>query len=185
MTGLVQPHQTSGEDRLARWKRESAVAEWLLAAAEDPRSARAQWAAQDVALLVCGRQFTAVRLPGELVRAAAGGEDQDENDLNAFLGRALEGGPVTRDRSADHYFALVPVTTEWPESNPVFPAVEHLHRGWYLGVPAVDRTKPYGRAYWSVPMRTPGCLCDPLLVRSLVRRGEAHHQALESPGAGR
>lgn len=51
-------------------KRRSAVAHWLLNAAEDVSAARNQWRDYGVALLACGSFFSALRAPAFLVWAA-------------------------------------------------------------------------------------------------------------------
>ncbi|MGW4821976.1 hypothetical protein ACWEP4_24060 [Streptomyces sp. NPDC004227] len=160
-------------------ERDLAVSHWLLAAAKDRDVARADWKTQGVALLALGGIFAAVRMPGDLVRAAARADD--EEGVDAFLRRALEGGPVCRARYSDWYYALVPGSTEWrrPPSSQAFPGLDCLGRDCYLGVPAVDRTEPVGFAYWCSPMGSPGELCDPRLVWAMVQLGQARHRAAQ------
>lgn len=167
---------TSAERRLA-------TEHWLLAAARDRDVARHEWLTQGVALLACGGIFAAFRMPGDLVRAAA--RTDDEEDVNGFLRRALEGGPVFRARYSDQYYALVPGSTAWRRPSRAFPGLECLGRDCFLGVPAVDRTEPVGHAYWPIPMGSPGELCDPRLVWAMVQLGQARHQAVEGDGGGR
>ncbi|MFJ3249035.1 hypothetical protein [Streptomyces sp. NPDC086782] len=185
---MATPHerQEPGDAALVTAReRRLAVSHWLLVAARDRDVARADWKAQGVALLALGGIFAAVRMPGELVRAAARAED--EKGVDAFLRRALEGGPVCRARHSDWYYALVPGSTEWrrPPSSQAFPSLDCLGRDCYLGVPAVDRTEPEGSVYWCSPMDSPGELCDPRLVWVLVQLGQARHQAAEVEGGGR
>ncbi|MGW4825230.1 hypothetical protein ACWEP4_41650 [Streptomyces sp. NPDC004227] len=164
-----------------------AVSHWLLAAADDRDVARADWETQGVALLALGGIFAAVRMPGELVRVAARADDGDEEGVDAFLRRALEGGPVCRARHSDWYYALVPGSTEWrcPSSSRASPGLDCLGRGCYLGVPAVDRTEPVGHAYWCSVMGSPGELCDPRLVWAMVQLGQARYQVAEVEGVRR
>lgn len=146
------------------------VAQWLLSAAQNSRTARAQWGELGVTLLACGEVFTAVRVNAALVHAAAGSAQPEKAD--AHLRNALDGGPVFLDRYARLYYALVPACTTERWSRREFPGTECLGQDHYLGVPAVDRTDPeQGRAYWCVPVEAPGRLCAPEDVMALVRDG--------------
>ncbi|MFD5554303.1 hypothetical protein ACFWIA_10735 [Streptomyces sp. NPDC127068] len=147
---------------------------WLLGAAEDASHALGEWASQDIALLGCGLIFSAVRVPGELVHAAA--RTDDEQEIAAFLQRSLDGGPVIRDRYARQYYVLVPVGAELRKT--ARPGrLEHLGRDCYLGVPKVECTTSDGRAYWCVPMTSPGRLCSMTRLRELINDGEKRLQA--------
>ncbi|GAA0907653.1 hypothetical protein [Streptomyces thermoalcalitolerans] len=163
------------------WERQLAVAHWLLSAARDRDVARREWLMQAAALLACGGIFAAVRMPGDLVRVAA--QTSAEAEVNGFLRRALDGGPVIHGRYSDQYYALVPGSTAWRRPPRAFPGLECLGRDCFLGVPAVDRTEPKGRAYWAVPMGSPGELCDPRLVWALVQLAQERHQAAETAEA--
>jgi hypothetical protein len=160
------------------WEWQLAVAHWLLSAARDRDAARREWLLQGAALLACGGIFAAVRLPGDLVRAAA--QTADEAEVNGFLRRALDGGPVIHGRYSDQYYALVPGSTAWRRPPRAFPGLECLGRDCFLGVPAVDRTEPKGRAYWAVPMDSPGELCDPRLVWAVVQLAQERQRAVEA-----
>jgi hypothetical protein len=61
-------------------ERDLAVEHWLLSVTADTDRARAEWKEAGVALLRCGMLFGAVRLSGEVVRAAAGTDDFREVD---------------------------------------------------------------------------------------------------------
>ncbi|GAA0907631.1 hypothetical protein [Streptomyces thermoalcalitolerans] len=176
-----EEHETEDAVQVAGRERQLAVAHWLLSAARDRDAARREWLLQGAALLACGGIFAAVRLPGDLVRAAA--QTSDEAEVNGFLRHALDGGPVIHSRYADHYYALVPGSTAWRRPPRAFPGLECLGRDCFLGVPAVDRTEPKGRAYWAVPMDSPGELCDPRLVWAMVQLAQERHQAVEAAGA--
>ncbi|MFE5813023.1 integrase core domain-containing protein [Streptomyces sp. NPDC056479] len=52
--------------------RRRGVVAWLLLAAPDKNRAHAEWEKDGAAVLQCGLLFTAVRIPGTIVRAAAG-----------------------------------------------------------------------------------------------------------------
>ncbi|MCM2388587.1 hypothetical protein [Streptomyces albipurpureus] len=137
-------------------ERRLAVAHWLLAAAAEPSRARFEWATYGVALLRCGGLFTAVRIPGALVRAAADTEEPEA--LAEFLAEALHGGPVFHDPRSRQYYVLTPASTarRWSLQD-----ADCLGSNTFLGVPATDRVEPdlsYG-AYWVVPMDSPGVLC--------------------------
>ena len=78
-----------------RFERQLAVGHWLLAAAPDIKEARKEWAVDGIALLRCGGIFSAIRVPAEVVHAAAGTEELHQ--VNAYLSAALMGGPVFVD----------------------------------------------------------------------------------------
>ncbi|MGW0495006.1 hypothetical protein ACWD0Z_06080 [Streptomyces sp. NPDC003007] len=142
------------------------VEDWLLAAAPDVQQARWEWGDGGLTFLRCGGLFTAIRLPGDLVRAAAGSSKATEVD--AYLAEAL-GGPVIASRG--RYYALVPPGTadEWPSL-----VVECLGEGTYLGVPRVDRIgldEETQASYWSVVIPRPGVLCKAADVLALVMAG--------------
>ncbi|WP_405710147.1 MULTISPECIES: hypothetical protein [unclassified Streptomyces] len=156
----------------SRRDRELAVGHWLLSAAPDMNEARDQWARTGIALLRCGGVFTAVRIQADIVQAAAGTEEPDLVD--AFLGEALQGGPVFIDMSSRRYYVLVPVST--PAGRWV-PGVESLGSGSFLGVPRPQRTElEESRSYWCVPMDGPGTLCSLDAVWKLIAYGR-HQQS--------
>ncbi|MCE7551104.1 hypothetical protein [Streptomyces thermodiastaticus] len=151
-------------------ERAHAVAHWLLcAAAEDVEAAQQRWREGGAALLACGGLFAAIRLPGYLLRAAAG--TRDPGEMDACVRGALEGGPVIADPYADHYYALTPASTAWSLRDRGPRGLAVLGRGCYLGVPSPFPDAPQMRAYWAVPMESAGELCDPRLVRKLAQRG--------------
>lgn len=148
-------------------ERRLAVEHWLLVAAPDISQARWEWGRGDLTFLRCGAMFTALRIPGDTARAAAGTDDPGEVD--AYLAGVLEGGPVIAAHGLTRYWALVPpskVRNRWR------PVAECVVPRTMLGVPPVDRTTYEGGAsYWSVPIDTPGELCHVGLVDRLVERG--------------
>ncbi|MFJ8862093.1 hypothetical protein ACIRD8_27130 [Streptomyces sp. NPDC102451] len=154
---------------------EFAVLSWLLCAADDREAARREWESEKMTLLRCGALFSAVRISGELVRAAAGmGQEAcrgDASRIDAFLATALQDGPVVVDSYAARYYALVPASTcRWWH----VPETECLGPGAYLGVPRPGLDDPHCvRSYWSVPMESPGSLCSPSMVRALVLNAKA------------
>lgn len=148
-------------------ERHAAVADWLSAAAEDPAEPLRAWRRGTVALLRCGALFSAVRIPAGLVHAAAGATNRYAVD--AYLERAVLGGPVVCDRYGRHYYALVPASTAqvWK-----IPAARCLGRGSWLGVPRPGMPISQDAAvYWSVPMDSPADLCVPGAVAQLVMTG--------------
>jgi hypothetical protein len=155
-------HVVSGHERRI------AVSHWLLTAAPDIRRAQDEWLAHGVALLRCGGIFAAVRLAGELVRAAARCAGQE--DVDAFLRQAVD-GPVFRHCRGDRYYALVPSSTRWPSHR--YPGTDLLGRDTYVGVPPVTATDAADHlaCYWSVPMDSLGVLCDPVDVAGLAAVG--------------
>jgi len=180
-----QENGTEGLEGFAlvtRWERDLAVSHWLLSAAENQERARAEWREQGVALLAAGGIFAAIRIPGDLVRAAA--ETDEGEAVDAFLLRALEGGPVSRDRTSDTYYALVSGSTAWQWNPRAWPDVECLGRDCYLGIPEPGPERQRWRAYWCVPMDSPGELCDPRLVWDLAQRAQASRRAADAE-AGR
>ncbi|MEU2487009.1 DUF6415 family natural product biosynthesis protein [Streptomyces sp. NPDC012617] len=151
-----------------RGETDAAVASWLLCAADERTVARKEWDEQGLALLRCGSLFAAIRLPGELVRAAAGSDTPTEVD--AYLARVLpSGGAVIADGHAARYYALVPASTgRWWH----VPGTVCLGAGTYLGVPrpGVESSDPV-YSYWSVPMSSAGALCSPTEVQAVLRLG--------------
>lgn len=138
------------------------VEEWLLAAAPDVQQARWEWGEGGLTFLRCGGLFTAIRLPGDLVQAAAASSNPTEMD--AYLAEVL-GGPVIASRG--RYYALVAPSAgvEWRHS-----AAECLAWGTWLGVPPVTETNCQNTVgYWAVPMRRPRELCHAGAVLQLVR----------------
>ena len=160
--------------------RELAAAHWLLSAHPEPNQALQEWLSDGgLVLLPLGTLFSAVRIPGHLVHAAAGSEDPTVVD--EFLAEALFEGPVICDPRGSRYYALVPAgtTVTWRD-----PRAECLGHGTYLGVPRLDAVHPNHRAwspYWSVPMPSAAELCGPYAVAQLVAVG-GHLTAEEETG---
>ncbi|MER6090025.1 hypothetical protein [Streptomyces bluensis] len=153
-------------------ERQFAATSWLLGATEDPGVARRQWDEPGgIALLACGGILAAVRIPAHLVWAAAKTDELEKVD--AFLGQWFDGGAVIMDLHSHLYYALVPGTAAWRWNDRHFPGVECLRRDSYLGVPSTRLTEPRGRAYWCLPMQSPGDLCYVDEVEALVRAGRA------------
>lgn len=173
----------------SRADRELATEHWLLSTHPAPEQARQEWSELGkVALLPLGTLFSAVRLPGRLVLAVAGG-NAPSRDVDAFLNEVLEGGPVICDPHGLRYYALVPgsMPEKWHQAadewRPL--GVDCLGRSTYLGVPKVDVVDFNPRAsasYWSVPMESAAMLCTPLNVARLIAAG-AHVLARETDEA--
>jgi hypothetical protein len=81
-------------------------------------------------------------------------------EVDVFLGRALDGGPVFMDLHSNLYYFLVPGSFSWRWNDRDFPGVECLGQDRFLGVPDIRLTVPRGRSYWCVPMNSPGELCN-------------------------
>ncbi|MDT7847175.1 hypothetical protein [Streptomyces justiciae] len=126
---------------------------WLVRAHAVPSKARTEWTKQGVALLPLGRKFSAIRLPGKLVHAAAGSDEHQA--VAELLDDALR-GPVIHDTMsvAHSYYALVGTWSEWVgyEDTPL------LGTETFLGVPDIGRTEPPG-SYWVVAPRYRHVLC--------------------------
>ncbi|MDX3298564.1 hypothetical protein PV569_33425 [Streptomyces scabiei] len=158
-----------------------AAGAWLLVAAQDRAQAKAAWEKPNgIALLRCGGLFGAIRLSTDLVRAAAGTEDN--RAIDAFLAEALHGAPVFMDQYAQWYYVLVPASTgmrpEW-RSPRLPPGVEFLGQDCFLGAPRPDVVRPEEgvRSYWCVPMEGPGSLGVPDAVSQLVAIGRFQQAA--------
>ncbi|MFI1226083.1 MULTISPECIES: hypothetical protein [unclassified Streptomyces] len=152
---------TTGAERLL------ATEHWLLAAAEDRHQAVTAWAGGGLALLRCGGTFAAARIPAARVQAAAISAEPQE--IDRYLAKRLEGGPVICDRAASWYYVLVPASTarRWTVSGSTC-----LGIGASLGVPRPGTTAASdARVYWSVPMDSPGMLCHPAAVTGTVTAG--------------
>lgn len=152
-----------------RAERALAVEHWLLQAAPDVPTARREWEATGMALLRCGGLFTAVRIPGAIVRAAAGTDEPPRVDV--FLTEVLHGGPVFTVAGLDRYYALVGAAAlcDWDASG-----TERLPRGIRLGVPAVSLTEYVpGVGYWAVPMDSPAELCMAADLADMIAHGRA------------
>ncbi|MEU8538895.1 hypothetical protein AB0C52_02670 [Streptomyces sp. NPDC048717] len=176
---------------VSRAERRASVRDWLLSAAPKPREAADEWRDYGIAVLACGGTLSAVRVSADLVFAAAGVEGpaakagtEQITAVDVFLSDWFDGGAVVMDISARLYYFLVPPLTgrRWDPQGHPHPDAEILGRDSYLGVPVVDHTEPMGRAYWAVEMDSPGDLCWPDEVASLLHRGQA---ALGGPLAGR
>ncbi|GHD34835.1 hypothetical protein GCM10010313_81750 [Streptomyces violarus] len=151
---------------------QAAVQSWLMLSAQSVDQAREEWDKGGIALLKCGRLFTAIRIESGLVQAAAGSDEPEK--VNRFLGEALHSGPVFVDQASRRYYALVPASTpsrpEWRQRR--FAGVEVLGRDSYLGVPRPECEDPAMHwSYWCVPMAAPGALCDADAVTKLVKYG--------------
>ncbi|GAA2520692.1 hypothetical protein GCM10010276_83940 [Streptomyces longisporus] len=156
------------------------VTEWLLKAADDPARARAEWQTMDVALLRCGVQFSAIRVPADLVFAAARSEDRARVD--DYLDAALLGGPVFVDRQSARYYCLVPADPCMPWR---VPDTACLIGGTYLGVPhlSIDSTRYLARSSWCVPPDRPEAVCQVDAVAQMANLGRFHLAAQkEQPG---
>jgi hypothetical protein len=146
-------------------QRTISVSGWLARAHADPPTAHREWQDQLLTVLPLGVRFDAVRIPVEVLYAAI------LNVRPAGVSPLLEqllGGPVIQD--ADRWFyPLVPVgpAARWRSRTAAY-----LGFGCWLGVPQVDQLASPG-AYWAVPMREPGRLCDLARVAELVSVGAA------------
>ncbi|WP_256104842.1 hypothetical protein [Streptomyces sp. ODS05-4] len=147
------------------------VGDWLLAASGSPRASQREWSQFGITALPCGGRFSAVRVPAGIVRAAArvpANEDAEEA-VDEYLATALLGGPAICDRRAQWYYALVPpeAARDW-----VVGAAVCRGRGAFVGVPRPGARREHAtRCYWSVPMETPGQLCNTSAVTQLVHTG--------------
>lgn len=161
----------------SRADREQAVSHWLLTAARDIAEAREEWTTRGIALLRCGGVFAAVRIPADIVQAAAGSDDPGR--IGAYLGEALS-GPVFIDTSSQRYCALVPASAARQWDRNAVPGVECLGPGSYLGVPRPQHNDPEeALSYWCVPMDGPGNLCDPVSVLQVVMYGTFQREVAE------
>ncbi|MEV0175405.1 hypothetical protein AB0I00_30345 [Streptomyces sp. NPDC050803] len=155
--------------------RRLAIEHWLLSACSSADRARMEWQQHGITMLRLGGVFSAVRLPGRLVYAAAASARPD--DVDPFLEDALDGGPVICDPHGPRYYALVPagMPRKWRAAaddwEPL--GVECLGHGAYMGVPRVTAVEhnPNWASYWSVPMPSAGVLCPPLALARLIAEG--------------
>ncbi|MFG2112244.1 hypothetical protein ACGFRB_06350 [Streptomyces sp. NPDC048718] len=163
---------------VSRAERRTAVRDWLLSAAPNAQEAKAEWRDYGIAVLACGGVLGAVRVPADLVFAAAGVEGPAAKAssgeiaaVDVFLSNWFDGGAVVMDIGSRQYYFLVPTSmgSQWDPRE--YPGVECLGHSHYLGVPVVDHTEPEGRAYWAVEMDSPGDLCWPDEVVALLHRG--------------
>ncbi|MFI1864770.1 hypothetical protein [Streptomyces jumonjinensis] len=145
---------------------DDAIGRWLAASLDAPADAWAAWREGSHAMLPAGVRFDAVRLPVELVHAAAA--DSPHATVAEHLTAALD-GPVICD-PARWYYALVPARTSetWTSG-----LARCLGFGTWLGVPRPDLTE-HALLHWSTPMNAPGALCDPTAVAALAERGHEH-----------
>ncbi|RFU85177.1 hypothetical protein DY218_18630 [Streptomyces triticagri] len=155
----------------ARAGMDRAVEHWLLSAASDRRTALREWSTTGIAMVRCGGIFAALRVPADIIHAAAGTDDPA--GIDCYLSNALR-GPVLVDRFARRYYALVPSSTaRCPElSAALGPGVECLGTNSFLGVPHPTRPHPGATpSYWCVPAKVPGPLCSPGAIVKVVNRG--------------
>lgn len=144
-----------------------AIHAWLLSTLGGPgrERARVEWQELGVTVLPLGKHLSAVRIPGDLVRAAA--QCDEASEVGACLAERLR-GPVIHDPGFDRYYALVPTSAGPVQSAP---GTEYLSSGTYLGVPRSDYTeldKETLASYWAVPMISPGALCTLAAVREVA-----------------
>lgn len=163
---------TSADRRLA-------VEHWLLSTVPGVgrERARMEWQEHAVTMLPLGTLFSAVRLPGDLVLAAAC-SDWDPPTVDAFLDEMLDGGPVICDPHQRRFYALVPASMpiKWRQAAADWRrvGVDCLGHGTILGVPRVDTTEFDAQvyaSYWSVPMSSAAMLCAPLHLARLIAAG--------------
>ncbi|MEU3402139.1 hypothetical protein [Streptomyces filamentosus] len=182
MTGFLHgPVETApGVLVHSRRSREAGAETWLILAARDAVKARQEWAEYGVTLLRCGTHFTAVRIPTDIVLAAAG--TSDRAGVATYLAKALD-GPCFFDGDNRAFYTLTPLSTahRWDLLD-----TEALGAGFFLKVPATTITGPDPRcaAYWVVPMDGPAALCDPETVRRLVQRGRIRRSEAAASEAG-
>ena len=161
--------------------RRLATEQWLLSTLPAPgrERARAEWTDHKVAVLPLGTLFSAVRLPGYFVLAAAAlPRTSPLADVDAFLEEVLIGGPVICDPRGHRYYALGPGTMpeRWRDVAEGWRGlgVDCLGRGSHLVVPRLDITECDTQAcvsYWSVSMSSAAMLCNPLTVARLISAG--------------
>ncbi|MBH1938297.1 hypothetical protein I5Q34_29245 [Streptomyces sp. AV19] len=136
-----------------------------------PRDAREAWMRDAPAMLRTGLHFAAVRLPAELLRGLAGGDDRARTE-EVFRSFGVPGA-VIADPSQRRYYALVrpedACAGTWDG-----PAVEVLGEDCYLGVPAPYRADPPGVHWLLCPPEGQEDLCDSGALRKLVAAGRAH-----------
>lgn len=151
-------------------RRRTALADWLAGSQPDPEQVHTEWAKHDVAVLLLGIFFSAVRVPDAIVHAAV--ESENSEEIEFVLSDRLD-GPVIHDGRGRNYYMLISseARLDWGTSAP---GVECLPAGTFLGVPAVDvvHYTPRTPVYWAVPGVTPGH-CDSAAVALLVRVGAA------------
>jgi hypothetical protein len=166
--------------------RQLAVEHWLLAAHPQPEQARRKWGEDGVVLLPLGTLFSAVRIPRQLVVSASRLEEtKDDADphlfdvmVDEFLCETLHEGPVICDQHKQRYYVLVPGSTpiRWHKAAAAWGTlgVDCLGRDTHLGVPHLTANRAYSQqaSYWSVPMPSPGALCNPIDVARLVAAGK-------------
>ncbi|MCX5285705.1 hypothetical protein [Streptomyces sp. NBC_00198] len=142
------------------------ITSWLSLSHQVPKEALRDWQETGVAILAMGSRLAAVRLSGELVRAATG--MQEPRAIAAVLEARL-GGAVIHDSRPDLFYPLIDAhaALTWDDSR----RAPCLGDGVYVGVPALRRTQPPG-PYWAVLPRYEGDLCHPGALRELVARGE-------------
>lgn len=165
------PRETSPDERAA------AAGTWLLMAADDVATARAEWVNSGSALLKCGTLFAAVCLPGWLVHAAAGATDPEK--VSGYLTESLEGGGVFYEAAVRRYYALTPPSAEldWNVESTAI-----LGRYAAVLVPSPALYVPgLGPSYWSVAMNGPADLCQAgrlAMVADIGRVRAAEREAL-------
>ncbi|MFI1890678.1 hypothetical protein [Streptomyces jumonjinensis] len=141
-----------------------ALSLWFAEALDDPADALTAWREGSHALLPAGRRFDAVRIPVELIHAAAGGAEHDT--VAEYL--AVLDGPSICDPARWYYALVPPRTTEtWTCG-----LASCLGRGSWLTVPRPDATEhTVAGLHWCVPMEYPARLCAPGAVAALIERG--------------
>ncbi|MQS39888.1 hypothetical protein [Streptomyces katsurahamanus] len=150
---------------------DSAIGQWLAESLDAPQAVWEDWRSGPYTMLPTGVRLDAVRIPVELVHAAA--DSAIHATVAEHLTAALD-GPVICD-PARWYYALVPPQTSetWASG-----LARCLSRGAWLGVPHTDLTE-HALLHWCVPMEYPARLCDPGVVAALIERG--HEQLTPEP----
>lgn len=158
--------------------RQLAVEHWLACAHRaGPEEALREWQEQGAALLQLGVLFSAVRIPGSMVTALAHGWT-DPAEVDPWLARTLEGGPVISDWRFNRYYALVPASmpATWKAQIDSWgvDCVAVLGRDTSMALPSPAATEYDPNlydGYWAVPMASPAELCEPLVVARFIAAG--------------
>ncbi len=145
-----------------------AVAAWLAGAHPKPKRVLRHWEAGADELLPLGGRFAAVRIPGAILHAAVG---SDDDQALTVVARDTLRGPVIAGTYARRrtYWALVPWRAHvyWPSYLTDTP---YLGSGSYLTVPPPTCIKE-PIPYWVTPPRYRYDLCSREHVFNVIIRG--------------
>ncbi|MDT0435589.1 MULTISPECIES: hypothetical protein [Streptomyces] len=150
------------------------VIAWLARSAFKPAHGEHELRREGVTLVALGSNFSAVRMPWQLV--SAGLQISTPAEAKSAMSR-LNGAIICDHRkpAGPSYYALVPSGLDWHLDH----LAKYLDRDVYLPVPAPHRTEPPS-THWATPPRYEDDLCDSSAIEQMLITGACAVRAREA-----